>query len=76
MPFAIPRVWREPQKIITTVTSVQYCIAKYRKVKGRRALTYPRIPLSIALVPHSETLPVLNPPPNISNYAIVIVVGT
>jgi len=55
--------------------TIKHCTAKYRKVKGR-ALTYPCIPLSIAPVPHSETLPVLSPPLNISNYAFVIVVGT
>jgi len=46
-------------------------IAKYRKVKGGRTLTYPSIPLSIAPVPQSEILPVLNPPPSVSNFAFI-----
>ncbi|KAI6656162.1 hypothetical protein LOD99_1495 [Oopsacas minuta] len=40
-----------------------YCY--YLNVKGRRALTYPSTPSSIAPVPHSETLPVPKPPANL-----------
>jgi len=46
-------------------------MAKYRQVKGRRALTYPSIPLPIAPVPHSETLSVLNPPPNVNKFGFI-----
>ena len=40
-------------------------ILKYRKVKGRKALTYPNIPSSIAPVSHNESLPVPSPPRNV-----------
>ncbi|KAI6646990.1 hypothetical protein LOD99_8989 [Oopsacas minuta] len=65
MPFAIPRVWREPQNHHDDCYFCMVNIAKYRKVKGRRALTYPSIPSSIAPIPHSETLPVPKPPANL-----------
>ena len=41
-------------------------ILKYRKVKGKKALTYPNIPSSIAPVSHNESLPVPSPPRNVS----------
>ncbi|KAI6657169.1 hypothetical protein LOD99_15955 [Oopsacas minuta] len=65
MPFAIPRVWRGPQNYHDDRNFCMINIAKYRKVKGRRALTYPSIPSSIAPVPHSETLPVPKPAANL-----------
>ena len=71
MPFAIPRVWREPQNHHNDCYFCMINIAKYRKVKGRRTLTYPSIPSFIAPVPHSETLPVPNPPPKVSTFAFI-----
>ena len=46
--------------------SPKIIISKCRKVSRRRAMIYPNIPSSIASVPHSETLPVPNPPSNVS----------
>ncbi|XP_068232400.1 uncharacterized protein [Palaemon carinicauda] len=69
MPFAIPRVWREPKNhhddfffFFCTVD-----VTKYRKVKGRQALHYPDIPSSRAPVPHDDCLPVPQPPENVDD---------
>ena len=66
MPFAIPRIWREPQNHTDDCYFCMVNILKYRKVKGRKALTYPNIPSSIAPVSHNESLPVPSPPRNVS----------
>ena len=66
MSFAIPRVWREPQNYPDDCYFCMINILKYRKVSGRRAITYPSIHSSIAPVPHSETLSVPNAPSNVS----------
>ena len=66
MSFAVSRVWSEPQNHHDDCYFCMINISKYRKVSGRRAITYPSIPSSIAPVPHSETLPVPNPPSNVS----------
>ena len=71
MPSAIPIVWRDPQNHHDDCYFCMINITKYRKVMGRRALTYPSIPSSIAPVPHSETLPVPNPPTNVSSFLFV-----
>jgi len=47
MPFAIPRVWRGPQNHHNGCYFCMINIVKYRKVKGRRALTYLSILSSI-----------------------------
>ena len=39
-------------------------------------MTYPSIPSSIAPVPHSDALPVPNPPSNVSNFLWVIVTNS
>ena len=68
MSFAVPRVWRKPQNHHNNYYFCMINISKYRKVSGRRAMTYPsiRVHSSIAPVPHSETLPVPNPSSNVS----------
>ena len=66
MPFAIPRIWREPQNHTDDCYFCMVNILKYRKVKSRKALTYPNIPSSIAIVFHNESLPVPSPPRNVS----------
>ena len=66
MSFAVPRVWREPQNHYDDCYFCLINISKYCKVSGRRAITYPSIPSSIAPVSHSETLPVPNPPSNVT----------
>lgn len=62
MPFAIPRVWREPTNHSTDCYFCTVEISKYKKTKDRKLITYPDIPSSIAPVPHSESLPIPAPP--------------
>ncbi|XP_045133075.1 uncharacterized protein LOC123517160 [Portunus trituberculatus] len=64
MPFAVPRVWREPKN---HDDDCMIDISKYRKVKGRKFLPYPSLPSSIALVPHDDTLLVPRPPENVED---------
>ena len=66
MSFAVPRVWRKPKNHHDDCYFCMINISKYRKVSGRRAMTYPSISSLIAPVPHSEILPVSNPPSNVS----------
>lgn len=66
MPFAVPRVWKEPKN---------FCmidVTKYRAVKGRQALQYTDIPSSGAPVPHEGTLQVTQPPENVSILLIML----
>ena len=75
MTFAVPRVWREPPN---HHDDCYFCmdIWEYRKVKGRKAMTYPSIPSSIATVPHSDALPIPNSPLNVSNFLWVSVTNS
>ena len=66
MSFAVPRVWREPQNYHDDCYFCMINISKYRKVSGRRAMSYPSVLSSISPVPYSETLPVPNLPTNVS----------
>lgn len=66
MPFAVPRVWREPKNHHDDCYFCMIDISKYRKVKGRKSLSYPSLPSSIAPVPHDDTLLVPRPPENVS----------
>ena len=61
MPFAISRIWREPKNSTDDCYFYIINILKYQKVKGRKVLTYPNIPLSIAPVSHHKSLPALSP---------------
>lgn len=61
MPFAVPRVWREPKNHHDDCYFCMINISKYRRLKGRKALPYPSIPSSIANVPHDDSLPVPRP---------------
>ena len=72
MSFAVPRVWREPQNHHDDFYFCMINISKYRKVRGRRAMTYPSILSFIAPVPHSDALPGPSPPPNVSNFPWVM----
>ncbi|XP_068201934.1 uncharacterized protein [Palaemon carinicauda] len=67
MPFAIPRVWREPKNHHDDCFFCTVDVTKYRKVKGRQALHYPDIPSSRAPVPHDDCLPVPQPPENVND---------
>ena len=76
MSFAVPRVWREPQNHHDHCSFCMINISKYRKVRGRRAMTYPSIPSSIAPFPENDALPVPNPPSNVSNFLWVSVTNS
>ncbi|XP_076799828.1 uncharacterized protein LOC143444920 [Clavelina lepadiformis] len=69
MSFVVPRVWREPQNHHDDCYFCMINISKYCKISGRRAMAYPSTPSSIAPVPHSEALPIPNPPSNIEMYS-------
>ena len=47
-------------------------IFKYRKAKGRQALQYPDIPSLTAPVSHDDSLPVPQPPQNVSILLLII----
>ena len=61
MPFAIPRIWREPQNHINDCYFCMVDISRLRKTKNRHDIAYPSIPSSIAPVPHNSELPVPKP---------------
>ena len=62
MPFAIPRIWREPTNHHDDCFFCIVDISKYKKPKDRLTLVYPSTPSSIGPVPHSDELPVPTPP--------------
>jgi hypothetical protein len=62
MPFAIPRIWREPTNHHDDCYFCMVDISKYKKNKDRRAIIYTTIPSSLAPVPHSEVYPIPVPP--------------
>lgn len=72
MPFAIPRVWREPRNHHDDCYFCMIDVTKYRKVKGRQNLQYPDILSSRAPVPHDDNLPVPQPPENVSISLIIL----
>ena len=74
--FAFPRVWKEPQNHHDDCYFCMINILKYRKVRGRRAMTYSSIFSSIAPVPHSDALTIPNPPSNVSNFLWVSVTNS
>ena len=64
MPFAISRIWREPQNHIDDCYFCMVDISRFRKTKNRHDIAYPSIPSSIAPVPHSSELPLPKLPSN------------
>ena len=78
MSFVVSRVWRERQNHHDNCYFCMINISKYRKVRGRRAMTYPSVPSSVTSspVPHSDALPVPNPPSNVSNFLWVNVTNS
>ena len=62
MPFAIPRVWREPRNHHDDCYFCMIDLTHFKRGKNRRQLQYPDIPSSRAPVPHSEDLPIPSPP--------------
>ena len=62
MPFAIPRIWREPA---SHHDDCYFCIVdifKYKKKQDRKKFVYLSIPSSIAPVNHGRELPNPQPP--------------
>jgi hypothetical protein len=63
MPFAVPMIWREPKD---HVTDCYFCltppIKKGFSEKKRSAIQYPNLQSAIRPVPHSDELPIPNPP--------------
>lgn len=66
MPFAVPRIWREPTNHHDNCYFCMVDITHYKSTKNRKHVQYPSIPSSIAPVPHSEELPIPLPPVNSS----------
>ena len=58
MKFAIPRIWREPTNHTNDCYFCMVDPSKRQTGKNAPAIVYPSIPFSIALVPHSDQLPV------------------
>ena len=71
MPFAVPRVWAEQKNHNDDCYFCMIDITKYRKAKGRQALQYPDIK-STAPVSHDDSLPVPQPPQNVSILLIIL----
>ena len=62
MPFAIPRIWREPTNHHDDCYFCMVDISTYKKTKDRKKIVYPSIPSSIAPVNHGPELPIPQPP--------------
>ena len=62
MPFAIPRIWREPTNHHDDCYFYMVDISKYKKTKDRKKIVYPSIPSSIARANHGPELPFPQPP--------------
>ena len=62
MPFAIPRIWREPTNHHDDCYFCMVDISKYKKTKDRKKIVYPSIPSSIAPANHCAELPIPQPP--------------
>ena len=61
MPFAIPMIWREPRD---HVTDCYFCLTNISgfSAKSKKHITYPDLPSAMRPVPHSDDLPIPNPP--------------
>lgn len=62
MPFAVPRIWREPTNHLNDCYFCMVDVCGYKKAKDKKKLVYPNIPSSIAPVPHDEHMPIPVPP--------------
>ena len=67
MPFAIPRIWREPINHHDNCYFSMVNTSKYKKTKERKMIVYPSAPSSIAPVKNGAELPIFQPP---TTYAI------
>ena len=61
MPFAIPRIWKEPTNHHDNCYFCMVDISKYKKTKDRKKIAYPTIPSCSALVNHGAELPIPQP---------------
>jgi hypothetical protein len=62
MPFAIPRIWREPRNHHDDCYFCFFYISKFKGNKQHKSIEYPSVPSSISPMPHSEELPIPKPP--------------
>ena len=62
VPFAIPRIWREPSNHLNDCYFCIVDVSHYRKSKDKKSIVYTSIPSSTAPVPHCEDLPIPEPP--------------
>ena len=60
MPFAIPRIWKEPTNHHDDCCFCMVDISKYNKTKDRKKIVFPSIPSSIAPVNHDQNCLFLN----------------
>ena len=61
MPFGVPMIWREPTN---HVTDCYFCMTKVRgfSKKNKHKIAYPLPPSAMRPVPHSDGIPVPDPP--------------
>ncbi|UYV66554.1 hypothetical protein LAZ67_4002056 [Cordylochernes scorpioides] len=64
MPFAVPMIWREPKD---HSSDCYFCLTKTIGItsKSRHTVEYPDLPSAMKPVPHSDILPVPQPPENV-----------
>lgn len=62
MPFAVPRIWREPTNHVNDCFFCMTDLSAFKKTKNRANIIYPNIPSSLAPVCHSDDLPIPMPP--------------
>ena len=62
MPFAVPRIWREPTNHANDCFFCMTNLSAFKKTKNRRNIIYPNIPSSLAPICHSDILPIPIPP--------------
>ena len=63
--FAIHMLWREPQD---NSSDCYFCITQKKGIssKSKHTVKYPNLPSALRPVPHSEELPTLRPPSNLT----------
>lgn len=64
MSFAVPMVWREPTD---HTSNCYFCLTNTTGItnKSKHSLKYPNLPSAIRPVPHSQELPIPNPPESV-----------
>ncbi|UYV67912.1 hypothetical protein LAZ67_5002474 [Cordylochernes scorpioides] len=64
MPFAVQMIWREPKD---HSSDCYFCLTKTTGItsKSRHTVEYPDLPSAMRPVPHSDILPVPQPPENV-----------